>query len=383
MHASANSDQRMKRWIAKGIPTTVIVSRRTMLSSVSIPRVNGRSRRSTRQVCLTGEYAAPGIDLVQDDGDRRGRDHRREQAADPSDQDGHEGGYRTVPAVQRHQGRDAGEVKDHPLDRGSDETDRNEDRARRDKGRQVLRVDAWSLGRSDRPAAAFGADADLVAATSSSPPGAEKPSEDEEEKRDERHGMDQRPVQDRSRRGSRRRRRSRPRSRRASSHSVTRGSCSAVRPPTRSARPLRFERRTRRAVVDAALLLAPASVEGEPGERRPTETKERPAAAPSGVAAASWPGGCHRNRSPRVRPGRGRARCRNSWRASPWRRRSPGACPASGASCRSTRPLAAGVLGEVDLVRSPRSASAALDASKSTWAISQSLSCLSVKSLKV
>ena len=53
MHASTNSDQRMKRWIANGIPTTVIVSSKTMPSSVTIPLSNGRSRRNTRQ------YACP------------------------------------------------------------------------------------------------------------------------------------------------------------------------------------------------------------------------------------------------------------------------------------------------------------------------------------
>ena len=49
MHAWANSDQRMKRWIANGIPTMVIVRRRTIPSSVAMPLVSDRHRPSTRR----------------------------------------------------------------------------------------------------------------------------------------------------------------------------------------------------------------------------------------------------------------------------------------------------------------------------------------------
>jgi hypothetical protein len=49
MQASANSDQRMKRWIANGMPTTVIVSNRTMPSSVAVPLVSDRHGVNTRQ----------------------------------------------------------------------------------------------------------------------------------------------------------------------------------------------------------------------------------------------------------------------------------------------------------------------------------------------
>ena len=127
---------------ANGIPTTVIVSARTMPSSVNIPLVRGRIRALHSPIGLPGEDVAPGIDLAQDDGDRGGRDDRREQAADTAEQHGEERRHRPVSAVERHQRRNAGEVKDHPLDRGGDEVDGNEDRARRGEGQEVLRVDA-------------------------------------------------------------------------------------------------------------------------------------------------------------------------------------------------------------------------------------------------
>ena len=86
-------------------------------------------------VCLAGEDAPFGVEFIEDDGDCGGCDDRREQAADAADQHRQEGGYRAVSAVERYQGRDAGEMEDRPLDRGGDEIDRNEDRARRGEGR--------------------------------------------------------------------------------------------------------------------------------------------------------------------------------------------------------------------------------------------------------
>jgi hypothetical protein len=114
-----------------------------MMISVSMPPANGRRRRNTPEhapVCLTGEYAAPAVDLVQDHRDRGSRDHRRKQPAHPSDQDRENGRHGTVPAVQSDQRGDAGEVEQHPLDAGSKQVHRKEDGSRRRERGQVLRV---------------------------------------------------------------------------------------------------------------------------------------------------------------------------------------------------------------------------------------------------
>ena len=147
MHASANSDQRMKRSIANGIPTTVIVSSDDGAELGEHSPGQGPQSSQHSAVCLAGEHGPSGVDLVEDDGDHGGRDDRREQAADAADQHRQEGGHRAVSAVERDQRRDAREMEDHPLDRGGDEVDGNEDRARRGEGREVLGVDSRVVAR--------------------------------------------------------------------------------------------------------------------------------------------------------------------------------------------------------------------------------------------
>jgi hypothetical protein len=80
---------------------------------------------------------------------------------------------------------------------------------------------------------------------------------------------------------------------------------------------------------------------------------------------------------------RGRARCRSSWRASPWRRRSPGGCLASRASCRSTSSAPRRRAGRGRPRRAPSRAPPPRLARRSACAMSQSLSCLSVKAVNV
>jgi hypothetical protein len=46
-----------------------------------------------------------------------------------------------MPPVESYEGRDAGDVKDHPLDRCGHEIDGDEDRPRRGEGREVVCVD--------------------------------------------------------------------------------------------------------------------------------------------------------------------------------------------------------------------------------------------------
>ena len=196
MHASAYSDQRMKRWIANGIPTTVIVSATAMPSSVTIPR-QGPDPAEHSPIGLPGEDVAPGVDLAQDDGDRGGRDDRREQAADAAEQHGEERRHRPVPAVERHQWRDAGEMEDHPLDGSGEEVDRNEDRARRGEGQEVLRVHARRRAEDLTGLPPASELMRIRRAPCRRRRGADQSSEAEGEKRDERQRVDQRPVQDR------------------------------------------------------------------------------------------------------------------------------------------------------------------------------------------
>jgi hypothetical protein len=73
-----------------------------------------------------------------------------------------------MPPVESYEGRDAGDVKDHPLDRCGHEIDGDEDRPRRGEGREVVCVDPRARPKDfDRPVAGDGADAGLGAATSS------------------------------------------------------------------------------------------------------------------------------------------------------------------------------------------------------------------------
>jgi hypothetical protein len=50
------------------------------------PPSQGPQSPEHASVSLAGEYAPSCVDLVKDDGDRGGRDDRREQAADAPDQ---------------------------------------------------------------------------------------------------------------------------------------------------------------------------------------------------------------------------------------------------------------------------------------------------------
>ena len=151
---------------------------------------------------------------------------------------------------------------------GRHDVDRKEDRARRREYRDVLGVDTRRRP-EDLTALAPPSDGTGIRR----PPrcrrhGGEQTHQRQKHERDERHRVDQRPVQARSRPPLTAPQKKLPTLR---PNAVPLGTsmlvfAQPVRPLDRR-QPLRLSRGTGRAIVDAALLLAPASLEREPGVR--------------------------------------------------------------------------------------------------------------------